>query len=333
MKRHRSPLLSAAILWVAALSGCANFEAAKEFAKQGDGLTNAVNTEIAFVVKGCTDNVGLVRSMQVDPLAAGPLDKACDVQEKALTELASSTLDLFGKYNKALGAIAEDKNYDLSGSFKTTADRLKALKDTSGPLIKGENVDVALAAANLLSDIVTRVVRARELKELVTLGDTDWAKVMSPLKTYFGPHVGNTAVVPSPYEISIRANEAPLQAAAGIAKSVSGPTLGGDGPGCVVPARRTEAFEIRCETMWARQLNYQIAQKQKAFKGRLPDPAKPGEPAPSGKKIHEAIDAWLAAHAVLREEISKPSASQVWSALQQLKGRVDDLSDALSARE
>jgi hypothetical protein len=323
----------AASLLVAALTGCANFEAAKEFAKQGNDITTAVNAEIAFVAKGCADSVGMYRALQADPTVTGPLDKACEAQDKALGELAASTLDLFGKYNKALAAVAEDKNYDLSASFKSTADRLKALKEKSGPIIKGEDVDVALKAANLLSDLTLRVVRARELKQLVAAGDTNWAAVMSPLKTYFGPHAGNRQVVPSPYEISIRANESPLEAAVAMARSVSGPKLSGDGPGCVVPSNRTEAFEIRCETMWARQLNYQVTQKRKAFQDRLPNPSKPDEPAPTAKKIHEAIDAWLAAHAVLREEISNPSATQVWAALQQLKGRVDELDEALKARQ
>lgn len=333
MNRHRPFLLLNATILVAVLTGCANFEAAKEFAKQGDDITTAVNAEIAFVTKGCAESVAMYRSLQADPTFTGPLDKACEAHDKALGELAASTLDLFGKYNKALAAIAEDKNYDLSASFKSTADRLKALKDKSGSIIKGEDVDVALKAANLLSDIILRVVRARELKQLVAAGDINWTAVMSPLKTYFGPHADNMQVVPSPYEISIRANDSPLEAAVAMARSVSGPKLMGDGPGCVVPSNRTEAFEIRCETMWARQLSYQVAQKRKALEDRLPNPSKPTEPAPTAKKIHEAIDAWVAAHAVLREEISKPGATQVWAALQQLRGRVDELDEALKARE
>lgn len=330
MKRYRPLLPLVATILAAALTGCANFGAAKEFAKQGEKITTAVNDEIAFVAKGCADNVAIYRSLQADPAAAGPLDKACDAQNKALGDLAASTLDLFGKYNEALTLIAEDKSYDLSASFKSTADQLKALKTESGSIIKGEDVDVALKAANLLSDIILRVVRARELKELVVAGDTNWSAVLSPLKTYFGPHAGNRQVIPSPYEVSIRANERPLEAAAAVAMSVSGATMSGDGPGCLVPPRHTQTFEIRCETMWARQFNYQIYEKRKAFKNRLPH--QPDETAPIAKKIHEAIDAWLVAHAVLREEISKPNVPQVFSALQQLKGRVDELNEALKAR-
>jgi hypothetical protein len=310
------------LICIALVTGCANFQAAREFSKQGNGIATAVNAEFAFLARRCSDNVNLYRTLSG---TGEDLAGACEDQEKALGELAANTLDLFGKYNKALEAIADGANYDLSVSFKSTAGKLKALKDSSGPVIKGESVDVGLKAADLLADVVLQAVRARELRRLVDTGVEDWPKVMSPLKTYFGPHSANATVVPSPYEIAVRAAEAPIDAALAIVK----PLASGTGPGCTVPVGTlAQAFTVRCETIRARELAFEFSRQKVQFESRK---SRAGAPPRTVKAIHAAIDSWLAAHAALRRDIDNPSGTEVWATLQQLKTHVEELVNATNA--
>lgn len=302
--------------------GCANFQAVKEFSKQGDGLTEAVNVEFAFLSKRCIDNVVLYERVGV---RAGELSKSCEQLDVALAELAKSTLDLFGKYNKALEALSDGTKYDMSASFKSTGDRLKALKDSSGSLIQGESVDVALSLANLLADIVTQAIRAREVKQLLNAGGAEWPKVMSPLKTFFGPHAGNTtAGAANSYQIVVLALVSTLDAVTAAIEPAT------KAENCVIPKGNEKAdFYINCEPIRARELSYELIQQRKQFEKRKAKSFV--TPSESAEAIHAAIDAWLVAHEKLRQEAFHATPAQLWTNLQALRERVSELNAAIQA--
>lgn len=316
----------ACVFAIAFASGCANFEATKAFASQGDKVTGAVNAEFEFLATQCARTDALYARLLGEapaPAAANPMAKACKGMDDALAELSASTLDLFGQYNQAIAAISDGSKYDLSPSFKSTADRLKALKDKDGPIVSGESVEVALKAANLLADVATVVIRNRDMKRLLNAGADEWPKVLSPLKTFFGPHAGNMAVQPSPYQNSIVALNGTYTAMTAYLRRKTGES----GTGCIPAAGRA----IECEPIRARELIYEDGLQQRQFVDRLsPDDSKPSKTA---RSVQDAIDAWLQAHEALRNEAFKPDAEQLWALLQALKNRADELDAAIKARK
>ena len=309
---------------VALSAGCANFEATKAFASQGDKMATSVKAEFEFLSTQCAQSNAVYAVLLAETAPkndANPMASACQDTDDSLAQLSASTLDLFGKYNQAITAISDGSKYDLSGSFQNTADKLKALKDKDGSIVRGESVDVVLKTANLLADVATLAIRNREMKRLLDVGGDEWPKVLSPLKTFFGPHAGNMGVQPSPYQNAVSALNGTNEAMVAFLDRKKG------GKGCLPVMGQT----IECEPIRAAELIFDAKTRQLAFADRISaDAAKPSKTA---KSVQDAIDAWLQAHEALRKEAFRPDPAQLWSQLQALKARADELNEAIAARK
>lgn len=303
-------------------AGCANFETTKAFASQGDRVTSSVKAELDFVSAECAKRDEVYALLLGKPGEANPMSVACQETDDALAQLSESTLDLFSKYNQAIAALSDGSKYDLSGSFNSTANKLKALKDKSGPVVRGESVEVVLKAANLLADVATSAIRNREMKRLLDAGGDDWPKVLSPLKTFFGPHAGNMTVQPSPYQVAVSALNGADDAIRGFLRRKTG-----DKGGCLPVTGK----DIECEPIRATELIAEADARKKALADRIS--ADQSKPSKTAKSVQDAIDAWIQAHEALRKDAFRLDPTQLWAQLQALKARADELNDAIAARK
>jgi hypothetical protein len=153
-------------LLMSVLSGCANFKAASEFAKETNNITGTVRNEFTLLENLCAKQAELVivvNNIQDD----GPLND-CAHYKAAQGRLAGVTLDVLDNYAKALAGLADDKSFDISSNLEGVSGKLQGLKDRDGKaLVNAREVGALSKVVQVLFEIATATRREAAVKRLV----------------------------------------------------------------------------------------------------------------------------------------------------------------------
>jgi len=162
-RRRRLP----AVMFAATLlGGCANLAAVSEFAADTGKLTGTVRGELARLDDLCTRQAELVIVVNNLP-DDGPLAD-CRRYQAAEGRLAGVTLDVLDNYAHALGALTDDKSFDVSPDLKDVAGKLQGLKTRSGAaLVDGQEVAALSTLVDALFDVATSARRDAAVRRLV----------------------------------------------------------------------------------------------------------------------------------------------------------------------
>jgi hypothetical protein len=159
----RSVVRLLAILVACTLGGCANFTVVKKFAANTNEMTGTVRAEIQQMARLCEfpADVQLLldeaRGRQDDPRASGKrLKAACASVATESVELQRLTVDTLDVYAAALRAMADDSNFEVSGSIEATGKKVAALQTRDGTALV--NREKAAALSKLLAFIGDIVV-------------------------------------------------------------------------------------------------------------------------------------------------------------------------------
>lgn len=286
------------LLLAALLSGCANFQAVAEFAKDTGQLSKTVKQEFAQLEDVC------VRQAEVVIVATGIADdgplKACRRHQAAQGRLAGLTVAVLDDYAKALAAVADDKSFDVSKEVQGVGKQVAGLKDADGKALlpakeaaaitKIAEVLVSLAASREREAAVRRL--AAEKEHLAVLGGL--------LRSFFVATPGG-ARAPYANLVSLAASELDSTQAL-----LRGPAMS--------KAEPIRSFELVRELDSRRRL---IARR--------------ADPGPDGvaQQMAGAIDAWLAALDRFGDEALSRDPKLLLERLKTLRAKTDDVRAAL----
>lgn len=287
--KHWISLLAALLL-----CGCANFEVVSEFGTGTVKLTKAVRTELQQVSKMCLEQAE-IRIVVTSSPTDQPIED-CKRKEAALVEFQKVTLDTLELYGTTLGAMAEDKAFDLSDSISATGDKLAKLKDKDGEKLLNEaKVGAVAKVISVLADAVAQRKREEGIRRLVAVGP-DLQASGEVLREFFdGKALGYDALLK---EISTMSAQS--------LNRVTSPL-----------ARSTEPFR-------AKELERQITRSQEAIKKRQ------GLEASSvAGQLLASLNAWIEAIPEFQRDALKPEPQELWKRLKNLRKRIGEASDAV----
>lgn len=287
--KHWLSLLAALLL-----SGCANFAAVSEFGSGTVKLTKAVRGELQQVSKMCLEQAE-IRIVVTGSPTDQPLED-CKRKEAALVEFQKVTLDTLELYGTTLGAMAEDKAFDLSNSISATGDKLAKLKDKDGAKVLNEaKVGAVAKVISLLADVVVQRKREEGIRRLVAVGP-DLQASGEVLREFFdGKTLGYGALL---QEINTLSDQS--------LNRVTSPL-----------ARNAEPFR-------SKELERQITRSQGAIKKRqgLADSSVPGQ-------LLKSLNAWIEAIPEFQRDALKTEPQDLWKRLKTLRKRIGEASDAV----
>lgn len=285
------------------LAGCANFQAASEFATETTRLTATVRTEFRQLEDLCRRQaeLGIVVDNSDEDGPGSPL-KACAAYKASQGRLAEVTVDTLDAYAKALQAMADGKALDLAPEINKTSSRLAELKSNSGQtLLQARELGALTRLLNLLADAATRRQRDEAMRQLVS-AVPDLQTNGRLLRSFFLPAADSPAGgLPPPYANLVRVWAASLDDHLRVL----------DDP----------KFVTR-EPLRTKELRLAARPVSAMFAARRPGDAK-GVPAAVGA----AIDAWLEALDSFSREALQSEASQLLGKLHTLREK------ALAARD
>lgn len=156
----------ALVLILSTLTGCANFKAASEFAKQTSLVTGVVRDEFGQLDAMCRHQAELtivVNNITDD----GPL-KSCLEYQAAQGRLAVVTLDVLDDYANALAGLANNNEFELKSDIDAVGAKVKGLQDGDGrALVSTSEVTVLTSLVATLADVATEGKRESAVRRLI----------------------------------------------------------------------------------------------------------------------------------------------------------------------
>jgi hypothetical protein len=165
------------------LGGCANVDALKSFSASTQEMTTAVRNEMQQAARLCEGTADLRVLLdeaergsggQASGAAMGKrLKAACAGTGRESTALQSLTVDTLQAYGTALGALTEDKRFELRTGIEATGKKLAALSAADGA--PGEHKAKVGAATQLLAAVGDALSRQQRQASLQALLDAEGA--------------------------------------------------------------------------------------------------------------------------------------------------------------
>ena len=294
------------LCWLAvlALGGCANFKAVSEFAQQTTKVTSIVKTEFADLDLLCREQAEL--TIVVNNIADdGPL-KTCASYKASQGRLASVTVDVLDNYGRALLALADNRNFDLSSNIDSLGGKVQALKDGAGnSLVSATEVAALTKVVQLIADIVTEAKREAAIKRMVQEKDS-LATTGRILKSYF---------VQNPQAPPARARPPYVNQAGLISDSFAGTER----------KLKSGAFQT-AEPIRTVELLRASRGRQNVLAKRT---ASGPESVPGS--VAAAIDAWLLALDRFTDDALKPDPKEFLDRIKELRAKIAAARDAIEA--
>lgn len=168
---------------VAVLSGCANYKAVSQFSSDTTAMTGVVRNEFVQLEVLCADQAELV--IVVNNIADDRPLAACEQYRRTQGRFAAITVDVLDGYAQGLGALADDKPFDLSADMKSVGGKVKALKDGTGStVITASEADALVRISDLLVEALASARRDEAVHRMVQ-ATPDLAILGNALKSFF----------------------------------------------------------------------------------------------------------------------------------------------------
>jgi hypothetical protein len=149
-----------------ATAGCANYAAVAEFAGQTSQVTALVRAELGQLDALCVDQAELTIVLG-DISDEGPL-KTCLAFQASQGRLAEVTLDVLDDYAAALGALADQRHFDLTTDPATTRARASGLKNGRGEEVaNAREVSALMRVVDLLASLQVQSDRQAAVRRMV----------------------------------------------------------------------------------------------------------------------------------------------------------------------
>jgi hypothetical protein len=195
-----------ALLVASAITGCANYRAVSTFAHETSSMTAVLKGEFTELATLCVQQAELV--LVVNDIDDDKALAQCDASRRTQARFASVTVDVLDDYAAALAALADDRNFDLSPSVRSTVGKLEALKDGSGnPVVGAADADAIKRIAALLVDVVDTRKRDEAVDRMIR-ASPDLTVLGSTLKAFFVSPLGAAAKAPYANFVAVIAGSA-----------------------------------------------------------------------------------------------------------------------------
>lgn len=191
MKLRLSMMVAAAFL-----SGCANYKAVSQFSDDTTSMTGVVKSEFVALDALCVDQAELV--IVVNNLPDDRPLAVCEQYRRTQGRFASLTVDVLDGYADALGALADDRPFDLTGDMKSVGGKVKALKDRGGnAAVSSGEADALVRIADLLVEALATAKREDAVRRMMQ-ATPDLTVLGNSLKSFFVQSPGASAGLARP---------------------------------------------------------------------------------------------------------------------------------------
>jgi hypothetical protein len=283
------------------MSGCANYKALSAFGGETTKMTTVVKNEFEQVDTLCLRQAEL--AIVVGNIANdGPIEQ-CARTHRAQGQYAALTVEVLDGYADALGALADDKPFDLSPDLKSVGGKARALKDGAGnALVTAKEADALASVASLLVDTLASAKRDEAVQQLIA-ATPDLTTIGQSLRSYFMLPPGAQK---APYANLVSVISSSASSVQTILESG--------------PMRRAEPIRTA-------ELLRELRTRQRLLARRAPDAAN-SVPA----HVVTAIDAWLAALEKFSTDALKPDSKELIERLKALSVTTRLARDAVAER-
>lgn len=296
-------LRSVVLIAVAFLYGCANYRVVSAFGGETSKMTTVVRSEFDQLEALCVHQAELV--IVVNNIKGdAPLDQ-CQRTKRAQSQYAALTVDVLDGYADSLGALADDKPFDVSPELRAVGSKVRALKDGTGStVLSAKEADALTGVADLLVNALATVKRDEAVRRMVA-ATPDLTVIGKSLKSFFVQAADAPANAPkAPYANFIGV----------IASSSNSTQLLLDS----TPMRKAEPIRTA-------ELSRELRTRQKLLARRGPDGS---DSVPA--KVVAVIDAWLAALQKFSTDALKPDSQDMIDRLRALRDATRFARDAVA---
>jgi hypothetical protein len=304
-----------AALMAAMLSGCANFDAMRAFAKDGSAVAAAAKKDVDLFTSSCTE---LKSESAVLSYAGGasrvPAEQSTtckSVVGAAKVAAESLSVQLLVKYHEALNVLAGDESWTISKDIEALGEQVKKVQVDGRVLASAAEVEKYQGAFVGITNLMTSALREREAKRLLRQ-DLNWAEVLRPLRFWYGGPEGKSASLYSEACRIVRTDWSNVQSE----------LL--DYTRC---DRKTKSGTAVCEPLTAAVRLANVETKMKPVAACAPGVANK-QPAAAAARV-KLIDSWLEANDELRRKAFERDTRSLRERLRYLREQVDGIRSAL----
>jgi hypothetical protein len=303
-------------VWLAVvLSGCANFDALRAFAKDGSAVAAATKKDVDIFSSSCAE---LKSESAVLSYAGGaarvPAEQSStckSVVGAAKVAAESLSVQLLVKYHEALTVLAGDEAWSISKDIEALGAQVKKVQVDGKALASTADVEKYQGAFVGIANLLTAALREREAKRLLRQ-DLNWAEVLRPLRYWYGGPDGSSASLYSQACRIIRTDWSNVQSE----------LL--DYTRC---DRKTKAGTTVCEPLTAAVRLANVETKMKPVAACAPGVANK-QPAAAAARV-KLIDTWLEAHEELRQKAFDRDTRSLRDRLNYMREQLDGIKSAM----
>jgi hypothetical protein len=302
-------------LFAVTLSGCANFDALRAFAKDGSAVAATAKKDVDLFASSCAELKGESAVLSYAGGAARvPAEQSStckNVVGSAKVVAESLSVQLLVKYHEALNVLAGEESWTISKDIEALGAQVKRVQADGKALASAAEVEKYQGAFVGITNLLTAALREREAKRLLRQ-DLDWAEVLRPLRFWYGGPDGNSASLYSQACRIVRTDWSNVQSE----------LL--DYTRC---DRKTKTGTAVCEPLTAAVRLANVEAKMKPVAACAPGVANK-QPGAAAARV-KLIDSWLEAHDELRRKAFDRDIRSLRERLNYLRDQVDGIKSAV----